>query len=87
MDIYPSRWEVDGDNFYAIGALILWDINLGYDHGESRLMSIELGVVPWSEHKLVILYLMFHDGIDSSVGHVRVEYIDFEDSHPMNMDM
>ena len=50
-------------------------------------MSIELCVVPWSEHKLVILYLMFHDGIDSSVGHVRVEYIDFEDSHPMNMDM
>ena len=49
-------------------------------------MSIELSVVPWSEHKLVILYLMFHDGLDASVGHVRVEDIYFEDSHPM-MDM
>ena len=45
-------------------------------------MSIELGVVPWSEHKLVILSLMFHDGIDFSVG-ARVEYIEFEESHPM----
>ena len=33
---------------YAIGALILWDIKLGYGHGEIILMSIELGVVPWS---------------------------------------
>ena len=49
-------------------------------------MSIELDVVPWSEHKLVILSLMFHDGLDASVGHARVEDIEFEESHPM-MDM
>ena len=46
-------------------------------------MSIELGVVPWSEHKLVILSLMFHDGLDASGGHARVEDIDIEESHPM----
>ena len=49
-------------------------------------MSIELSVVPWSEHKLVILSLMFHDGLDVNVGHARVEDIEFEESHPM-MDM
>ena len=49
-------------------------------------MSIELGVVPWSEQKLVILSVMFHDGLDASDGHARVEYIEFQDSHPM-MDM
>ena len=46
-------------------------------------MSIELGVVPWPEHKLVILSLMFHDGLDASAGHARVEDIEFEESHPM----
>ena len=40
-------------------------------------MSIELDAVPWLEHKLVILYLMFHDGPDASDGHARVEYIEF----------
>ena len=49
-------------------------------------MSIELGVVRWLEHKLVILSLMFHDGLDASVGPARVEDIAFEESHPM-MDM
>ena len=49
-------------------------------------MNIELSVVPWSEQKLVILYLMFHDGLDASVGHARVEEVEFEESHPM-MDM
>ena len=46
-------------------------------------MSIELGVVPWLEHKLVILSLMFHDGLDSSASHARVEDIEFEESHPI----
>ena len=49
-------------------------------------MSIKLGVVPWSEQKLVILSLMFHDGLDASVSHARVEDIEFEESHPV-MDM
>ena len=49
-------------------------------------MSIEIGVVPWLKHKLAILSLMFHDGIDASVGHERVEDTEFEESHPM-MDM
>ena len=31
-------------------------------------MSIELGVVPWLEQKLFIVYLMFHDVLDVSVG-------------------
>ena len=44
-------------------------------------MSIDIVVVPWLEHKLVILSLMFHDGIDASVG-ARVEDIEFEESHP-----
>ena len=83
MDLYPSRWHADGANFYAIGPLIFWDIKLGYDHGEIRLMSIELSVVPWSEHKLVILSSMFHDSLDASVGHARVKDIEFEESHPM----
>ena len=68
--------HVDGSNtFYDIGSLILWDINLGYDHGEMRLTSIEIsGRMPWSEHKLVIVSLMFHDDLDASVG-ARVEDI------------
>ena len=49
-------------------------------------MSIELGVVPWSEHKLVIFSLMFHDELDASACHEIVEEIEFEESHPM-MDM
>ena len=46
-------------------------------------MSIELGVVPWSKHKLVILSSMFHDCLDASVGHARFEDTEFEESHPM----
>ena len=46
-------------------------------------MSIEVDVVPWPKHKLVILSLMFHDGIDASAGHPRVQDIEFEGSRPM----
>ena len=45
-------------------------------------MNFALVVVPWSEHKLVILFLIFHDGLDASVG-LRVEDMEFEESHLM----
>ena len=61
------------------------ETKLAYDHGEMRLMSIELGVVPWSKNKLVILSLMFDYGIDASVG-ARVEDIESKEPHP-RMDM
>ena len=48
-------------------------------------MSIDLGVVPWSEQKLVILSLMFHDGLDANTS-ARVEDIEFEELHHV-MDM
>ena len=73
--LFPSRWHENGANtFYAIGALILWDINLGYDHGEMRWMSIDHSVVPWLALKLVILSLMFHDGLHANAS-ARVEDI------------
>ena len=43
-------------------------------------------MVPWPKHKLVILSLMFHNGLDASEGHLRVEEKEFEESHPL-MDM
>ena len=61
------------------------ETKLAYDHGEMRLMSIELGVVPWSKNKLVILSLMFQDGLDAS-SNARVEDIESQELHPM-MDM
>ena len=48
-------------------------------------MSIDHSVVPWLAHKLVILSLMFHDGLDANTS-ARVEDIEFEELHHV-MDM
>jgi hypothetical protein len=58
---------------------------LGQDHGEISLVSFELGVRPFLEEYLVIVFLMFHRGL-GACDDARVEGLGFEDSNP-RMDM
>jgi hypothetical protein len=41
--------ESGANALHDFGALFLWDVRLGKDHGETSLMSLELGVMPCLE--------------------------------------
>jgi hypothetical protein len=73
------------DALHYFGPWFLWDVRLGQDHGETSLMSLELGVVPCLEEDLVIVSLMFHGDLGPSLD-ARVEDLGFDDSNP-RMDM
>jgi hypothetical protein len=54
----------NGSNaLHDFGALFFWDVRLGKDHGDTSLMSLELGVLPCLEEDSVIVSLMFHGGL------------------------
>ena len=46
----------------ALAHVIFWHI-LGHDHREPRLISLELDEMPCLEEDLVIVLLVFHEGI------------------------
>jgi hypothetical protein len=77
--------ESGANALHDYGALFLWDVRLGKDHGETSLMSLELGVMHCLEEDLVIVSLMFCGGLGACFD-ARVEDLGFEDSNPkMNM--
>jgi hypothetical protein len=67
---------------HGVAALFSWDAwRLGKNHGQSILMSLNLGVMPCLEEDSIIVFLVFHEGIGACVD-ARVEYLGFEDSNP-----
>jgi hypothetical protein len=56
--------ENGANALHDFGALFLWDVRLGKDHGETRLISLELGVMPCLvEESLVYLIICGHAGV------------------------
>jgi hypothetical protein len=66
-------------------ALFMWDVKLGQDHGETNLMSLQLGVMPCLQEDLIIVSLMVHGSLGACVD-ARVENLDSTNSNP-RMDM
>jgi hypothetical protein len=52
-------------------------VRLGQDHGEKSLMRLELGVTTCLEEDSIIVYVMFHGGLNACVD-ARVEGLGFE---------
>ena len=77
--------ESEANALHDFGALFLWGVRPGQDHGETSLMSFELGVMPCLGEELVIVALMCHGGLGACVD-ARVEDLGFEESSP-RMDM
>jgi len=66
---------------HDFGALFLWDVRLGKDHGEISVMNLELHVMPCVEEDSVIVSLISHGGIGACVD-ARAKDLVFEDSKP-----
>jgi len=60
-------------------------IHPGKDHGQPRMMSLELGVIPCLDEDSIIVFLTFHGGHSACVDAI-IEDLGFDESNP-RMDM
>jgi len=72
--------ESGANALHNFGALLLWDVKLGKEHGETSLLNLELKVMTCSEEDTINVSLMFHGALDACVD-ARVEDLGFEDSN------
>lgn len=57
------------NNLNDLKTLFLWDVRLGKDHDEMKLMSLKHGVIPFLEDKLVIIsFVIFHGSVVEGQG-------------------
>lgn len=74
--------EIGANALRDIGAIFFWDVKLGKDNGETSFMSLQLGLMPYLEGNIVIVSLVFHEGLGTCIC-ARAKDLAFGDSNPM----
>lgn len=73
--------EIGANTLHDIGALFLWDVRLGKNHGEMSFDESQAWCDALLGRVLVIVAFMFHGGVGACVD-ARVDDPGFEDSNP-----